>query len=170
MDYIKTGKLVAVHGLKGELTLKHHLGKKTALPNLQAIFIEDRKESFLPWFVESAKAKSDTELYLKLKEVDTREAAQKLVGKDLWLRQEDFGKYAAAASPVNLLGYMLIEDKKELGPIEEVIEQPQQLLCRTVINGKDAFIPLHEQTLQKIDRKAKQVWVQLPEGLLEIYR
>ena len=51
MDYIKTGKLVAVHGLKGELTLKHHLGKKTALPNLQAIFIEDRKESQTPSYI-----------------------------------------------------------------------------------------------------------------------
>ena len=36
-EYFKIGKLVAVHGLKGELLLKHTLGKKTSLKGLQAL-------------------------------------------------------------------------------------------------------------------------------------
>ena len=40
-EYFKVGKLIAVHGLKGELLLKHTLGKKTSLRGLQAIFVED---------------------------------------------------------------------------------------------------------------------------------
>ena len=57
-EYFNIGKLVAVHGLKGELLLKHELGKKTSLKGLQAIFIEEKKNSFLPWFIESTKIKS----------------------------------------------------------------------------------------------------------------
>jgi 16S rRNA processing protein RimM len=34
---------------------------------------------------------------------------------------------------------------------------------------KEVLIPLNEKTLKKIDRKKKQVYVTLPEGLLEIY-
>ena len=59
MQYFKAGKLVAVHGLKGELVLKHELGKKSSLKDVKAIFIEDKKDSFLPWFVESTKIKSE---------------------------------------------------------------------------------------------------------------
>jgi len=54
-EYFKIGKLVAVHGLKGELVLKHTLGKKSSLKGLQAIFVEDRKDSFLPWFIQETK-------------------------------------------------------------------------------------------------------------------
>jgi len=47
-EYFKIGKLVAVHGLKGDLLLKHTLGKKTSLKGLQAIFIEEKKNLFFP--------------------------------------------------------------------------------------------------------------------------
>ena len=70
INYFKAGKLVAVHGLKGELIFKHELGKKTSLKNLKAIFIEDRKDSFIPWFIENAKARSSNEVLLKLETID----------------------------------------------------------------------------------------------------
>ncbi len=57
-----------------------------------------------------------------------------------------------------------------LGKILEVIEQPHQLLCRIEINGKEALIPLHEETIIKIDKRKQQVIVSLPPGLLEIYQ
>src|SRR5687768_5675013 len=104
-EYFKIGKLVAVYGLKGELILKHNLGKKTSLKGLQALFIEDKKDSFLPWFIQAAKIKSDTELYIKLEGIESREAAMKLVQKETWLAENDFKKFAARSAPVSLLGY-----------------------------------------------------------------
>jgi 16S rRNA processing protein RimM len=50
-EYFKIGKIVAVHGLKGEVLLKHTLGKKTSLKGLQTVFAEERKNYFLPWFI-----------------------------------------------------------------------------------------------------------------------
>jgi 16S rRNA processing protein RimM len=168
-EYFKTGKFVAVHGLKGELILKHELGKKTSLKNLKAIFTEDKKDSFFPWFVESTRIKSENEIYLKLEGVNTREAAGKLSQKEVWLPEEDFKKYAAKTAPAGLLGYTIINDKKRLGLIVEVIELPHQLLCRIEVNTKEALIPLNESTIKKIDHKKREVIVELPEGLLDIY-
>jgi 16S rRNA processing protein RimM len=168
-EYFKIGKLVAVHGLQGELLLKHELGKKTSLKGLQAVFTEEKKNSFLPWFIESAKIKGDEEIYLKLEGVSTREAAIKLTQKEIWLPEADFKKYAAQSAPLNLLGYTVINGREPLGEILELIEQPHQLLCRLEIKGKEVLIPLHEHSLQKIDHKKKQVLVELPDGLLDIY-
>ncbi|MFN2458321.1 MAG: ribosome maturation factor RimM [Chitinophagaceae bacterium] len=168
-EYFKIGKLVAVFGLKGEMILKHSLGKKTSLKDLKAIFIEEHKDAFIPWFIESTRIKSNNELYLKLQDVNVREAAIKLTQKDVWLPEEDFKKFSAKSSPGNLLGFSVIEKEKELGKILEVIEQPYQLLCRIEINNKEVLIPLNAETLKKVNQKDQQVIVELPEGLLEIY-
>ena len=169
-EYFKIGKLVSTFGLKGELILKHHLGKKTSLKGLKAIFVEERKESFIPWFIESTKIKSDEEIYLKLEGIAIKEQANKLTQKEVWLTEEDFKKFSAKTSPINLLGFTVIENEKILGKILEVIEQPHQILCRIELNTKEAYIPLHEETIQKIDRKKQEVIVSLPPGLLEIYQ
>lgn len=168
-EYFKIGKLVSAFGVKGELILKHNLGKKTALKGLQALFIEERKESFIPWFIQSARIKTADEIYVQLADVATREAALKLVQKEVWLTHADFKTFSAQSSPLNLLGYNVVENETVLGVILEVIEQPHQLLCRIEIESKEVLIPLHEGTLLKIDKKKKQVAVQLPEGLLQIY-
>jgi 16S rRNA processing protein RimM len=169
MQYFKLGKFVAVHGLKGELLLKHELRKKTSLKGVKNVFIEQSKNSFLPWFIVSSKLKNEEEVYVKLEGVDTREAAANLARKEVWLTEEDFKKHAAKSSPANLLGYTIINAEKSLGEIIEVIEQPHQMLCRIEIDQREVLIPLNEDTLKKIDHKKKEVIVNLPDGLLQIY-
>jgi 16S rRNA processing protein RimM len=168
-EYFNIGKLVSVHGLDGELLLKHELGKKTSLKGLQAIFIEEKKNSFIPWFIESSKIKSENEVYLKLEGVNNREAAQKLTQKQVWVTETDQKKFTAKSAPASLLGYSIINDQKPLGQILEVIEQPHQLLCRLTINKKEVLIPLHEQTIASINHKKREIYVSLPEGLLDVY-
>ncbi len=168
-QYFKIGKLVAAHGLGGELILKHSLGKKTSLKGLSVIFIEERKKSFLPWFIESARVKDVDEVYLKLENVSSRESSRKLVAKEVWLGESDFEKFSSKKSPFHLLGYSIVHDKNKVGEILEVIEQPHQWLCRLEVAGKEVFIPLNESTLQKIDHKKKEVLVMLPDGLLDVY-
>lgn len=168
-DYFSIGKIVASHGLTGEVVLQHALGKKTDLKGLQTIFIEERKDSFLPYFVENTATKNQDEVYIKLEGFNTKESARRLNQKEVWLLKADFDKYAANSSPISLLGYMMINEGKEIGEIIEVIEQPMQVLCKIIYQGNEALIPIHEESLEKIDKKKKQVYVNLPEGLLEIY-
>jgi 16S rRNA processing protein RimM len=168
-DYINIGKLVSAFGLTGELILKHALGKKTIFKESDAIFIEQFKGSYLPYFIQFAKAKTTEETFLKLEGVDTREMALKLLQKNVWLQQSDFRKLAAKNSPLGLLGYTLIDEGKIVGKIDEVIEQPHQVLLQINIQGKEALIPLHDETLVTINHKKSEVHVKLPEGLLDVY-
>jgi len=101
--------------------------------------------------------------------INSREAAIKLNQKEIWVPETDFKKFAAKTAPASLLGYTIINNNESLGEILELIEQPHQLLCRLEIKGKEVLIPLHEQTLQKINHKKKEVFVELPDGLLEVY-
>jgi len=169
-SYRNIGRLVAVHGLQGELVLLHRLGKKTALRGLKTLFLEDKKDEMLPWFIESTRVKGPEEIFVKLEGLDTKEAARRVVQKEVWLREADFELFAGVAAPISYVGFRLIDGSADLGEIVEVIEQPHQVLCKILLSGKEALVPLHEQTLRKVDAKRREVFVELPDGLLDVYR
>ena len=169
-QYFKIGKLAATFGLEGQLVLQHSLGQKNSLKNLETIFLEEKKDSFIPYFISSVKIKSDKELLISIEGIPTKEAAKFLIKKEVWLSENDFKKFAASSAPISFLGFTIVNDKKELGEITEVIEQPHQLLCSILIEGKEALIPIHEDSLEKVDKKNRKLYVNLPDGLLEIYK
>ncbi len=167
-EYFKIGKLAATYGTEGQFILEHSLGKKTSLKGLETIFIEEKKESFLPYFISSTKIKNEKETYVKLDGIDSKESARLLVKKEVWLNENDFKKFSASAAPISLLGFTIINDKKELGEVIEVIEQPHQILCTILLNGKEIYIPIHEDFLEKVDKRNRKLYVVLPEGLLDL--
>ena len=169
MEYFKIGKFAASHGLNGDIVLQHSLGKKTSLKGLETIFLQEATESFLPYFIEKTSIKSDEEIFIKLEGVNNKEAARKLTPREAWLVKDDFNKFAAKAAPIALLGFTVMDGNNNLGTITEVIEQPHQILCTIIYKGNEALIPVHEESLVKIDKKNKIIYMNLPDGLLEIY-
>ncbi|MFN9709933.1 MAG: 16S rRNA processing protein RimM, partial [Bacteroidota bacterium] len=111
-QYFSIGHIAATFRLEGELILQHNLGKKSEFKDVQAIFIEEGKDRFLPYFIEKAKAKSVTESYLKLDGVDTKEKAHLLCTKKVWLKDDDFIKLEGKAAPISLIGYKLLDKEK----------------------------------------------------------
>lgn len=169
MEYFKIGKLVAAFGVKGEMILKHSLGKKSKLNNVKALFVEEKKEAFIPWFISATRIKTEDEIYIQFEDITSREAALKLTQKEVWVTETDFKKIAAPSTPLSYLGFHIIDNSNDLGPILELIEQPHQLLCRLQVEDKEVLVPLNEQTLLQIDKKSKKIIVSLPDGLLDIY-
>ena len=170
MDYIHIGRIVATFGVKGEVIVQHGLEKKSGFNDIEALFIAEAKGHFLPYFIQSAKAKDSTESYVLLEGIASKEAAHRFIKKEVWLTQKDFEKAAGKSSVIGLIGFSIFEDKNLIGMVDEVIEQPHQILLKTQYKNKETLIPLHEETIEKIDRKKKEIHVVLPDGLLEIYQ
>jgi 16S rRNA processing protein RimM len=169
-SYRNIGRLVAVHGLQGELVLQHRLGRKTSLKGLKMLFLEERKDEMLPWFIESTRPKGDEDLFVKLEGLDTKETARRVVQKEVWLREADFEHFAGKSAPISMVGFRLFDGSVDLGEILEVIEQPHQVLLRIDLAGKEALIPMHAETLRRVDQRKREVYVELPDGLLDVYR
>jgi 16S rRNA processing protein RimM len=167
-NYINIGKLVATFGVKGEMILRHSLGKKTALNGLSCFFIENPPGSFLPYFPTDAKAKSDTEIQLSIEGIDSKEMAITYIQKQVWLTEEDFKKFVAPTAPISFIGFKVYDNGKMLGEVLEVIEQPHQVLCRIqYLTHDDILIPLNEQSLISIDTRNGRLLLNLPDGLIE---
>jgi 16S rRNA processing protein RimM len=168
-SYRNIGKIVSAFGLKGDMIVLHHLGKKIAVTKIKVIFLEQKKDELLPYFVEHIRKKADNELQLKLEGIDSKESATKFLRREVWLKEEEIQSHTDKSNPIGWVGYKIFDQGKELGPIIEVIEQPHQILCRIEIDHKEVLIPINEQTLNKVDHKNKTVLLTLPDGLLEIY-
>ena len=134
------------------------------------LFVEEKKDEMLPWFIQGTRVKGPEEIFVKLEGLDTKEAARRVVQKEVWLREADFEQFAGVAAPISYVGFRLFDAGADLGEILEVIEQPHQVLCKIELAGKEALIPLNEQTLRRVDPKRREVQVELPEGLLDVYR
>ncbi len=170
MHLIHIGKIVASFGLKGQVILKHSLAKKLTFKKGDALFIEMLKDSQVPYFIQEAKAKSNEESYLLFEGVISKEATTKLLQKKVWLTVEEFEKHVDKNAPIGLIGYAVINQRTPIGSVLEVIEQPHQVLLTVRYNNKEAYIPLHQETLLTIDRKKKEIHVSLPDGLLDVYQ
>lgn len=169
MQKIKIGKVVASFGLSGQIIIVHNLGKKSNFLKVKTLFIEQVKNNFIPYFVTNDKAKSTEENIITLDNINTVEATRSLLNKNIWLLQEDFDRMVAKKSAIALLHFIVFDNNKELGKVEEVIEQPHQILLTVIINNKEAYIPVHEDNVIKIDYNKRTINLDLPEGLLDIY-
>lgn len=166
---IRIGKIVATHGLQGALILKHVVGKSDWMQKDHILFIELRKESFIPFFVSTAKAANDEEYVVHVEDVQTVEEAKKMIGKQVYV-QEDILSGHVNDSPLLWIGFNLVDrEKGGMGVIEDVFQTGKQWLAKLTIEGKEVLIPLVDDILIEVNVRNKYVRVDLPEGLVDVY-
>lgn len=166
---IRVGKIVATHGLQGNLVFTHIIGRSNWLKKGAPLFLELNKGSHIPYFVAECRANNEEEYIVNLEDIEQVEQAKKLIGKQVYV-QEDILSDSASDSPLLWIGFE-VSDKKHgiLGLIDDIMQTPTQWLAQVDYKGSEVLIPLIEQTIRTIDLKKKKIEVSLPEGLLEVY-
>lgn len=164
--YISVGKTGKTHGIDGELKFFIEDEFLDDFLDAPAVFLTVAGKQ-VPFFIESVRGESN--LIIKLEEVDSREVALPLAGAEVFLREQDVSQGVSAAMPdfAYLEGYTIKDvNAGVIGPIEEVVEFPQQLMAVLTYGGKEILIPLNDQFILKIDEAARRIDMELPEGLL----
>jgi 16S rRNA processing protein RimM len=167
--YRHIGKIAAAHGLQGLMLMIHELGKKHKLQLVSVVFIELSKNNLVPFFIEQIESKDEFAVYLKTEEVHNRTEALTLVGKKVWLKEEAFLTAVSADADIRLVGYLVFHNSEPIGQVQYVSVLPQQKLLAVNIGEKEALLPLHKDTLIKIDDVKKEIFLRFPEGLLEVF-
>ncbi len=166
---LRIGKLVATHGVQGDLILAHITGKAGWLKVGDVLFVALRKGSNIPHFVSKIRRENEEEIILHLEDTDTPESARMLVGKDAFVAEQVLAT-VSQDSPLLWIGFEAIDEKEgSLGPVDDVYQTAQQWLATVHIQGKEVLLPLVDQTLKKIDIPNRKLYLSLPHGLLEVY-
>jgi 16S rRNA processing protein RimM len=162
-DFIVAGTVDKTHGTKGELRITLSIDK----PFKEWAFLEIQGKP-VPFYIQSIQSTFDDGALLRLQDVDSVEKASAYIGHTL-LALRGKRKKAEVYAEDNFTGFKLIDEQLgEIGTVEAIEEYPNQLLIRTQYKGEEVLIPAVEAFIQEINEDEKTIYLQLPEGLLEI--
>jgi 16S rRNA processing protein RimM len=167
-ELIQLGSIYRPHGVKGMMKVKVDPLYMDELLGLKAIFLQT-KVGNLPYFIQSVEAISDDMALLQLEDIDTKEKAAELVKAPLMAESEVLD-IVTAEEWSDVVGYILFDKQMGIiGPIDHVLEMPQQVLAEVHYQGKDILVPLHDDLILEVDALEKKVIMNLPEGYFDIF-
>jgi 16S rRNA processing protein RimM len=108
---------------------------------------------------------------LKFQGIDSREAAERLRGAELWVAPEERGQLAEGEYfQSDLLGCQVVENgtEKSLGVVRGWQQYGGPPLLKVEREGGEVLIPFVNAICRDIDLDARLIRVELPEGLLEL--
>lgn len=168
-ENFRIGTISKTRGLKGELHLYVDFDNLDTI-KFNSLFVEIAGKQ-VPYFVASIKYPIQNVAYLNLEDVDTIEKASILVKKDVFLagklkpkkKKEEF-------TLMDVKGFIAIDDNHgELGEVTDVLEYPQQIIATVRYNNREVLFPLNEATIKGINAEDGELYIELPEGLLDVY-
>lgn len=168
-DYFRIGTIIKTRGLKGELQVYTDFDGLEDI-EFNALFLEIAGK-LVPYFVASIKYPQANTGYLFLEDIDHIDKAAPLVKKDVYLpnklkpakNEDDF-------TLNDLKGFIAIDETHgELGEVIDVVEYPQQTIASVHYQNREVLFPLNAAFIKGIDIEGGELYLDLPEGLLDVY-
>lgn len=167
---VRVGYTQKPHGTRGEIKIQIEEEYLEDFMNSKIAFLEITGKQ-IPFFLKSMRGENP--MIVKLEDTHTREDAQFLAGKTLFLRAQDVHKPEAQdpddVALEDLVGFRIVDlTYGDIGEIEEIAELPEQLLAILTYQNREVLIPLVDELIEEIHLSNKTVTMDLPEGLLEL--
>jgi 16S rRNA processing protein RimM len=169
-DFFVLGKVVKTSGYKGSLVFFFDVDDPSAYHNLEAVFIEIGGE-LIPFAIRSLQPKTGNTFYADLEDVSGEEAAAALVGHDLLLPLSYLPTLTGNQFYFHeIIGFSVTDAcKGHIGIIESVMDQGKQAIFIIGFKGKEILVPVSEEIIQKVNREEKTIYIEAPDGLIDIY-
>ncbi len=164
------GKVVGKFSFKGEVLIKLDTDEPETYTKMESVFI-DYNDNLVPFFIDSSSLHKSSLLRVKFEDIDTEEDAEDLVGAELYLplsflpKLEDDQFYFH-----EIIGFEVIDSQHgNIGKVVSINDSTAQALFEIKKGDKEILIPMNDEFLQKIDKTNRKIYLQTPEGLVDLY-
>lgn len=170
-DGYELGYVIKTHGLHGEVSIRLDVDFPEAYQDLESVFVALRgSDTLVPFFVEHIAIQRNKAI-VKLEEIDTIEQAETLLKSRLYLPLTSLPPLADDQYYYHEIVGFAVKDEQQgdLGTVQDVYESTGQDMIVMQYQRKEVFIPINDDIVRRVDKEQSTVYVNLPEGLLDIY-
>ena len=156
LQFVEAGEIVTTHGVRGEVKVLCWLDDPEMLCEFDRCTIDGKD-----YVMEQVRVQKTCNL-VKLRGVDTMEAAQAMRGKIVKLYRKDIDEEVIFAA--ELIGMQVYAEGKCIGKIKEVLDYPGNSVY--VVRGEHEYmIPAVKQFILSTDVEKNEMQVKLIEGM-----
>lgn len=168
-DCFYLGKITKLHGYKGAMVLFLDTDQPEAYEALDSVFL-DIKDKLVPFFIERADPRGN-QLIVEFEGVSDEAAAKALVNKPAYLPVDLLPPLSGKQFYFHeVIGFTIVDlQHGEIGPIKSITDHPTNPLFICDHQGKEVLVPMNDDCIVEVDRNARLIRVQTPEGLLDLY-
>ncbi|WP_104735412.1 ribosome maturation factor RimM [Hanstruepera ponticola] len=169
-DCFYLGKIVKKYSFKGELLIKLDTDEPDLYESLDALFI-DLRNNLVPFFIESSQLHKSDLLRVKFEDVDTESDADALIKSDIYLPLKFLPKLDDDKFYFHeIIGFQVIDKiHGNIGTIKSVNDSTAQALFEIDKDGIEILIPMNDEFITNVDKNKKEILVNTPEGLIDLY-
>jgi 16S rRNA processing protein RimM len=166
-DIFPIGQTNKPHGIKGELGFSF----TTDVFDREKckFFILKTENIFVPFFIEDYRINTLNTGFVKFEDIENENDAKELSNSEIYLPN----RYAEEVEPSvtdlrYFIGFEIFDgnSKKNLGKITDINDDTANILFE--LAEQNLLIPAAEEFITDINHKKKLIYVNLPEGLLEV--
>ncbi len=170
-DCFYLGKVAKKFSFKGEVLLFLDTDEPELYENMESVFVE-MSNNLIPFFIEQSALHKNDLLRVKFEDVDSEDDANELIGREIYLPLKMLPKLEGNKFYFHEVIGFAIEDKTHgnIGVIESVNDTTAQPLFEVRHGNKEMLIPMIDHFIIEVDRKNKIIRMDLPDGLVEMYR
>ncbi len=156
------------HGLTGEVSVEIATDfPQRFAPGIQLVWTRGTEHRSLSL---AAARPHGKRLLLTFEGIASVEEARGLAGGDLSIAGEAFPAPAGFFYSHELEGFACVDERETpLGVVRGLGQTPAgPLLTLETVSGREALVPFVEEMVREIDRDARRIVLELPEGLLDL--
>ncbi len=163
--YLEIGKIVSVHGLKGEVKVQPWCDSAEQFCKFKRLFSEGGS---IEYTIERSRAQGNM-VIAKIKGVDSVDGAQQMRGTILYMDREDYKLPSGSYFVADLIGLEVFDaQEKSYGVITDVLQTGANDVYEIKdINGKLYYIPAIPLVILLTDIEAGRMVIYPMEGLFD---
>ena len=168
-DCFFLGTVVAKYSFKGEVLIKLDTDDPEAYLSLQSFLLED-KSRLIPYFTTKVQLHKSQLLRVSVEGIKSEKQSEIMIGKSVYLPLDQLPKLADDQFYFHeIIGFEVIDSlQRPIGIIKGVNDASSQVLLEVEHNDRQILIPLVDELIKQLDKQQKQIYLSIPEGLIDL--
>lgn len=169
-DYVHIGKVTKPHGIKGEVKIYPFSEDAANFTFFSHLILVDSQSLDQQKYRINKNRTQGKIAVVHLDQVDTRNGAEDLVGRQVWVREDELPELDEDEFYWHKMVGMrvVLENRRELGTIRALLAAGGHDILIIRGRGREYMIPARREFLLEIDEDGQTIVVDPPLGLLEI--